>query len=77
MKVFPNPAKDFIFIKSEEHEGVSLIIISDIIGNKITSIGNITQNPIKVNTSTLSKGVYLIQLFMSENRSFTKRLIIE
>ena len=77
IKIFPNPTKDFVFIKLDENIRVSSINISDILGNEIISIKNISQNPLKINTSMLRQGIYLIRLLTLENMSITKRIIIE
>jgi hypothetical protein len=77
IKIFPNPTKDFVYIKLDENIRVSSINISDILGNEIISIKNISQNPLKINTSMLRQGIYLIRLLTLENMSITKRIIIE
>lgn len=77
INIFPNPTKDFIFVKTDENIGVSLINISDILGNEILSVKNIIQNPLKINLSILNPGIYLMRFFTVDNVSITKRIIIQ
>lgn len=69
INVYPNPASDKLFIKSEEAQIIKTIIYS--ISGK--SIMKIVPNNESINISALAKGMYFIEITTSEgNRRVTK-----
>lgn len=78
--IYPNPAKDEITISLDALNNQSTdIIINDIVGKKIKQIKTnliVGENKFNVNTSELSKGIYLVTI-KSGNSSETKKLVIE
>jgi len=59
-KIYPNPAKEELFIETENQEGADFVI-TDIIG-KIVMRGNIVNEKTNLDINSLSKGSYLIHL---------------
>jgi hypothetical protein len=69
--IFPNPAKDNIFIQSQLPIG--RVEISDIAGRSVISTNSNT-----VNISHLPQGIYLVKiLFTDDSQSITKKIIKE
>jgi len=66
IKVHPSPFKDYLNIENLEHGDE--IIIMDISGRKILETQNIGSNTIQIPMTTLSVGVYLLQI----NRNHTQ-----
>lgn len=73
IKIYPNPANDFIQISSAE--SISEITIYDIQGrlllNKITN-----KKDIELNTQDLSTGTYIIEFVMYNFEKITQKLVI-
>ncbi len=77
IKVYPNPAKDFVTIDLNEFEGkVNLIDLYDIRGQKVLSanLGN-TENNFRLPLSSLSEAVYFLQLHTTGG-ILSKKLIV-
>ena len=71
VNIYPNPAKDYVFI-----DGNNLHIkIYDISGNLIKS--EYIANPTKLNISALSPGIYILQLKQGNTISRTKLAVIK
>jgi hypothetical protein len=73
INVYPNPAKDIIYIKQEGISAVNISII-DMTGKTIFSTSS-TENVSPINISNLSKGVYLVHVRndqFSESTRFIK-----
>lgn len=69
--VFPNPAKDRLFIQNENNLSIEKITIHEMTGKKIMEqIGYNTE----INISEISEGLYIIQIY-SEKGIFQKKLI--
>lgn len=66
--IYPNPATNFLLIKSDKI--VSKVEISDTFGKLLLT----TENASKIDISSLSKGIYLIRIFI-EDQLVTKKFI--
>ena len=76
--VYPNPASQFVNIKLKDNSNAQAITIFDIIGKTILSRKlNDFETEININTSQLSKGIYIVKLDFADNISITKKLLIE
>lgn len=77
--IYPNPAKNNLFIEANTNLRNSEIILYDILGKKIEleSINFIGNNKAEINTSMLSKGVYFVKVFGQSNDNLFQRIIIE
>ena len=75
INVYPNPASDFVYLKTNKSEDLKVIITS--IDGKIISeqyFKNATFT--KLNISTLPKGFYLI-IIENNNKKIVRKLIVE
>lgn len=73
--IFPNPAKEFIVIKSSNNLPFSLSLI-DMNGRELMSKGKQEIfHQIKIND--LSKGIYLLHGFQNETLIFSRKILIE
>ena len=73
VSIFPNPAKDFIFIQSPTVE-VSKVELFNSIGQMVLSQDGLVNNGI--NVSNLSKGIYVMKL-NSANSSYATKIVVE
>ncbi len=71
--VYPNPAKDFISIKSNNNLLIDEFIIIDIYGNKVIEKKNLND---KLNIQKLPYGIYFLQI-NCQNRKFNFKFIKE
>ena len=71
--IFPNPATNFVNIKSQNT--ISQISIINNLGLMVFS-GNFESNSVQVNTSGFNKGIYMIQV-KTEEGSLVKKLVIQ
>ncbi len=70
--IYPNPAKDFVFIDAQD---ISNIIISDLNGKIINPTINYSANQAIINTKHLNAGIYFINITLNKkviNKSFIK-----
>jgi len=75
LKIYPNPAKDYILIKNSSKYKIKQYIITDMQGKEMMKNNRFKDE--KINISNLSQGIYFIQLHMGQNVSITKKLIKE
>ena len=73
IEIFPNPAKDFIHIKSQSY--LNFFSIYSLTGNLIVS-EKINKTDFTINTSDFEPGIYFIQIDTSEGSVF-KRFVIK
>jgi len=69
--IYPVPASKELLIKSGE--GFDFYTITDITGKTITT-GNLSENKIRFN---LTSGIYFLQLQSKDNKTATKKFIVE
>ena len=72
LRIFPNPATDYIYIQSGNHP-VDLLI-SDVLGKKVMQ-KQISQFQTSVNISFLNNGVYFVHLVDNAGKKLTARLV--
>ena len=78
MLIYPNPAKDFIKVETDAFaNGVINIKISDIQGREVFSqkTGYLVDKSIKINTSNLKSGIYMLDINQNKKR-LTKKVVI-
>lgn len=73
IKLYPNPAKGILHIDSN-HLSISKIEFYSIIGNKISER---KENYNLINIADLSRGVYLLKVYVENDKVVIKRLIVE
>jgi hypothetical protein len=78
IKIYPNPTKDYLYIETNSTEGDYRISIVNSKGSKVFET-NIDQYQYSVDLSTWTgRGVYLVQLFDSQQHLIgTKKIILE
>jgi hypothetical protein len=74
-KIYPNPAKNEIFIEFSENLNISSIEVSDVTGKIIYKNMNLKSNLYNLNTSQLNSGIYFIKL-IGQN-IITEKLVIQ
>lgn len=72
IKIYPNPAKDFVHINHLPKE--STVTIFDVVGRKIFS-RKYSQSNISIDTSTFANGMYVLQIDSTEY-VYSEKLII-
>ncbi len=72
---FPNPANTNITLNNNECENCSVIILNSE-GREVYTKTNVTSS-LKINVAEFKKGLYLIKLNDKENRSASKKLVID
>lgn len=80
LSVYPNPAKDNVTINFElRNEATVNVQVSDLSGKVIyaQNVGNqqTGKNSVSINTTTFSKGIYLVN-FITDNGVVTEKLVI-
>lgn len=71
--IYPNPASDFVKIKSGKKELIQKIKLHTILGQEVYSNEKINNSEFNLPVNGLSKGVYLIKI----NDSVSKKLIVK
>ncbi len=75
IRVFPNPARDYIQVESES-EAIMRIILTDIYGKStILKVGNYKST--RIETIGISGGIYLVQLQLENGKLVTQKIVIE
>lgn len=74
IKVYPNPAKQFVYVKLPSSITTAQLKLYTVLGKKVLNVALYSQQS-KVNVSELPRGVYLIKI-ESESGSKTSKLIL-
>lgn len=74
LKIYPNPAKTTITIKSADQTQIDSVELYNILGLRVLSTTNLVNDSIDV--SEMATGVYLLKVNAGTN-SVTKRIVIE
>ncbi len=72
VSIFPNPCKDFVYIKTNTNTKIQIFNMLSQLYVNIDIKGGLN----KINTSSLPKGVYVVNLIFNKNR-ICKKLIIK
>jgi hypothetical protein len=76
LKVYPNPANEALTVSFKSNDGAD-VSITDIIGTKVFSTtASAGENEIKVNTSNLSSGIYILNI-ATENGMIARKVTIK
>ena len=73
--VFPNPANDYITVKSDYNLDDAIISLFDLNGRRVLNYKNSSDNNL-IDVSKLSSGEYILRLITSETIIFTKKILI-
>lgn len=72
IKLYPNPAKNFLNIETGSVQ-VSKVELYSILGNKVVK----TTATETINIENLSRGMYLAKIYTDNNKIVTKKLVVE
>ena len=73
--VFPNPANDYITVKSDYNLDDAIISLFDLNGRRVLNYKNSSDNNL-IDVSKFSSGEYILRLITSETIIFTKKILI-
>jgi len=73
ISVYPNPVKETLRVQTSE--SLSSATIYSIEGRKVSTINKLEKGTTTINTSNLSKGVYLINFIATSGANLTKQFI--
>lgn len=78
IKIFPNPAKDFLIIKCDNFSGrFDELSIIDYLGNiQLNYNINVSQSELMINTTNLQSGIYSILFKSNNNIIFIKKIVV-
>ncbi|WP_284652770.1 DUF7619 domain-containing protein [Flavobacterium terrisoli] len=76
--LFPNPASNRVEISLiNTAESISKIVLYDLLGKAVKTVPVLSNDNITVDVSSLSKGVYLIEINTENNLKTIKKLVIQ
>ena len=75
ISIFPNPAKDYIQIKSEQ-EPIGQVILTDIYGKKII-VKEGSDHSIRFKIDGINTGIYLVQIQLENGKLISQKIIID
>ncbi len=77
ISLYPNPASDFVFIKTPTGFNINNIKVFSMTGQLLNTINNLnTPNKINLNTSKLKNGIYFVVIESNSKINLVKKLII-
>jgi hypothetical protein len=71
VKMFPNPAKDFVQFSKNSNEQLAIEIF-DVLGKSLMKVKNVQD---EVNISSLGSGLYFVQMTLG-TKATTKKLVV-
>jgi len=75
--LYPNPTNSFVKINLQNiNENINSIFIFNLLGKKVKELSDRSSSEIKMDVSSLCKGVYLIEIITQSNLKLTKKLVI-
>ncbi len=77
ISIYPNPAKDLINIRIPNDGQTYTASMSNLLGETILEIGQLNSGVNGVDVSTLSKGIYFVQLSSTDGSTKTQKVIVE
>ena len=73
VNLYPNPAKEYVEIRTSENVNVTLMEVYDVYGKLISTV-NAIDNPTRINVSSLANGMYFVRV-TTEEGSVTKTFV--
>jgi len=61
VNLYPNPAKEYVEIRTSENVNVTLMEVYDVYGKLISTV-NAIDNPTRINVSSLANGMYFVRV---------------
>ena len=75
ISIFPNPAKDFVTISSNQN--IKSLQLTNLYGQVIQEYSSINSNSFQIKISTLASGVYWLKTLLKDGTHRTQKLLIE
>ncbi len=75
IKIYPNPAKDFLTIKSDNTVTEGSVEILSLTGKTVYS-SNIKNGTVNINLRNFSDGIWFVRLTDNNNKTYTEKFII-
>jgi ASPIC and UnbV/Secretion system C-terminal sorting domain/FG-GAP-like repeat len=75
ISIYPNPSSSFIQINNSDSAEISIISIYDSLGKLVKEFTNTTDN--KIDISTLSNGIYILNIETKDGNVFSEKIIKE
>lgn len=79
LKIYPNPASDFVTIGLEDFYGSDLnIVIHDVAGRVMSTqqISNLATSELVIDVSQLNSGAYILQMIPNDGQIFSEKFIV-
>ena len=73
INVYPNPAKNNVYVSLD---GTYDVTVMSILGQRVYSQNN-ASGTIKIDCSSLGKGIFFVQARNADNKTITKRVVVE
>ncbi len=70
--LYPNPAKDYVIVELEDNNEPVDLNLLDMHGRVIKSYYNLHSSTVRVSTAMLPKGIYFIEVILSNKRAVLK-----
>lgn len=74
LKVYPNPAKDMVFISGIDNSKISNISVYDVLGKAVINQNALVDN--RLNIQSLKSGMYFLKI-SAQNATVTKKLVVD
>jgi len=74
IQISPNPANNFVAVTLGNSQDINAINVFDVLGNKVKSNIQNIKSKIEINTTSLSNGVYFVEVITDEN-TYSKKII--
>lgn len=76
--VYPNPATNIVNVAlNNTTESISSVLVYDLLGKRVIDVTSINSNQVSITTSSLTKGVYLLEINSNTNVKLVKKLVIQ
>jgi hypothetical protein len=73
LSIYPNPALDYIMVKSAEN--INDIFIVNIVGQKVVQLAHVNSNNASISLNNLEKGIYFVSVKTANNVTSIQKLI--
>ncbi len=76
IKLYPNPASNYIVVQTDETTIGGAIIITDVTGREVTKT-NIRNQESKISVAGFSSGIYFVKIKRPDGQSAVRKLVLE
>lgn len=73
MRVYPNPAKDYVFVEGIDIKKVTLV---NMLGNEVVALDNISENKIALPLDNCPKGIYILHTQFRDGTSAYNKIVV-